>query len=288
MKLIAILGLGNMGANIAHNLHKAGFALAVYNRTPERARPFIDRGVKIAASPADAVQAADVVISVVGDDAASKAIWMGREGALDAVPKGSCIVECSTLSLEWVRELAALAAARQLRFADAGLGGGPSTIPGGTLKLFVGAEQATFDAIRPVLAAFSKEQFRLGGPGSGMAFKLINNMMIDVQVSALCEGIAMAEKAGLDMAIVEKAIAAGSAASPAVVSNIPGILARKYEPVNFQLRWMRKDAAYMEKFAREQGMQLPVAKAAQGLLDTAGDKGWMDLNWTAIAELYRK
>lgn len=288
MKHIAILGLGNMGANIAHSLHKAGFALAVYNRTPERTHPFIDKGVKIAASPAEAVRAADAVISVVGDDAASKAVWMGREGALDAVPKGACIVECSTLSLEWVRELAALASVRQLRFADAGLGGGPSTIPGGTLKLFVGAEQATFDAIRPVLAAFSKEQFRFGNPGSGMAFKLINNMMIDVQVSALCEGIAMAERAGLDMAVVEKAIAAGSSSSPAVVSNIAGIMARKYEPASFQLRWMRKDAAYMEKFSREQGLHLPVAKAAQGLLDTAGDKGWMDRNWTAIAELYRK
>ncbi|MHB9004988.1 MAG: NAD-binding protein, partial [Coriobacteriia bacterium] len=124
--------------------------------------------------------------------------------------------------------------------------------------------------------------------GSGMAYKLINNMMIDVQISALCEGLALAERAGIDMGEVGRAIAAGASASGAVSSNLPGLIARVYDPVSFQLRWMRKDAAYLEAFADGTGMKLPVAKAARSLLEAAAGKEWLDKNWTVIAELYRK
>ncbi|HOI22423.1 MAG TPA: NAD(P)-dependent oxidoreductase [Spirochaetales bacterium] len=287
MKTIAVLGLGNMGFNIAANILKAGYELRVYNRSKGRDGELVKQGAKNAASPADAVRGADAVVSVVGDDEASKAIWLGEQGALAATSPGCCIIECSTLSLGWVKELSALAQERRCRFADAGLGGGPGSIPGGTMNLFVGAEQATFDAIKPLLASFSKRQFRFGLPGAGMAYKLINNMLIDVQVSALAEALAMMEKSGIDMAEAEKAMMNGSFSSPAVTSNLKGMLAASYEPVSFQLRWMRKDADYMHRFAEERGVKLPVAAAARGLLEEAAAKGWSSRNWTVIAELYR-
>ena len=287
MKNIAVLGLGNMGAAIAEKILKAGYGLTLYNRTPDKMNPFMEKGAKDAATPAEAAKGADVIISVVGDDAASRNIWLGEAGALAAAPKGCIVVECSTLSLDWVRELNRLATSQGLRFVDAGLGGGPASIPAGTLNLFVGAEQETFDIVKPLLAVFSAEQFRFGPAGTGMAYKLINNMMIDVQVSALCEGLAMAERSGVDMKEAGRAIIAGAAASGAVVSNLAGILAQAYEPPSFRLRWMRKDAAYMEKFSDEKGLELPVAKAARSLLEDAASKGWLDRNWTIVAELYR-
>lgn len=287
MKNIAVLGLGNMGANIAASILKAGYELTIYNRTPGKAAELVDRGARRAATPTEAARGADAVVSVVGDDAASREVWLGEAGALAAAPKGCVVIECSTLSLEWVRELSGLALERGLRFVDAGLGGGPGSIPAGTMNLFIGSELATFEEVRPLLAVFSKAQFRFGSAGSGMAYKLINNMMIDVQISALCEGLALAEQSGIDMGEVGKAIAAGASASGAVVSNLPGLIARKYEPASFQLRWMRKDAAYMDKFAEEKGMKLPVAAAARALLEAASAKGWMAKNWTVISELYR-
>jgi 3-hydroxyisobutyrate dehydrogenase len=287
MKTIAVLGLGNMGFNIAANILKAGYELRVYNRSKGRDEELVKQGAKSAASPADAVRGADAVVSVVGDDEASKTIWRGEQGALAAASPGCCIVECSTLSLDWVKELSALAKEHSLRFADAGLGGGPGSIPGGTMNLFVGAEQATFDAVQPLLAAFSKRQYRFGPPGSGMAYKLINNMLIDVQVSALVEALAMMEKAGIDMAEAEKAMMNGSFSSPAVTSNIKGLMTKAYEPVSFQLRWMRKDADYMNRFADEKGVKLPVAAAARALLEEAAAKGWSSKNWTVIRELYK-
>ncbi len=287
MKTIAVLGLGNMGFNIAANILKAGYELRVYNRSVGKDAELVKQGARSAASPADAVKGADAVVSVVGDDEASKGIWLGEKGALAAASPGCCIVECSTLSLAWIKELTALAQDHSLRFAEAGLGGGPGSIPAGTMNLFVGAEQATFEAVQPLLASFSKRQFRFGPPGAGMAYKLINNMLIDVQVSALVEALAMMEKSGIDMVEAEKAMMNGSFSSPAVTSNIKGLMAKSYEPVSFQLRWMRKDADYMSRFAREKGMKLPVAEAARALLEEAASKGWSSKNWTVIRELYK-
>lgn len=286
MKTIAVLGLGNMGFNIAANILRAGYELRVYNRSAGKDVELVKQGAKRATSPAEAVRGADAVVSVVGDDEASKTMWLGEKGALAAALPGCCIVECSTLSLAWVKELSSLAQDHSLRFADAGLGGGPGSIPGGTMNLFVGAEQATFEAVQPLLAAFSKRQFRFGPPGAGMAYKLINNMLIDVQVSALVEALAMMEKSGIDMEEAEKAMMNGSFSSPAVTSNIKGLMAKSYEPVSFQLRWMRKDADYMARFAREKGMELPVAAAARALLEEAASKDWSSKNWTVIRELY--
>ena len=138
MKTIAILGLGNMGINIAAGILKAGYELRVYNRSKGRDGELVKNGAKSASSPAEAVRGADAVVSVVGDDEASRAMWLGDQGALAAASPGCCIVECSTLSLAWVQELSTLAHEHSLRFADAGLGGGPGSIPGGTMNLFVG------------------------------------------------------------------------------------------------------------------------------------------------------
>ena len=288
MKNVAVIGLGTMGSRIALRILAAGYRLAVYNRDRGKAAALQRDGARIAETPADAASGADAIISVVGDDESSRAVWFGAHGAIDAAPKGCTLIECSTLSVGWIGELAGVAAARGLRFVDAGLGGGPSAVDSGSLNLFVGAEKPAFDDVRPLLAAFSREQFRFGGPGAGMAYKLVNNMMVAAQVAALAEGIACAERAGLDMAEVRKAVAAGNLASPMIVTALPNLVARRYEPVTFKLRWMLKDSEYLHRFAESRGMELGIAEASRKLLKGAADRGFGDRNWTAIAEMYRK
>src|SRR4051794_18028966 len=106
MQKVAMLGLGIMGNGIARNLLKAGFSLSVYNRTRAKAEPLAALGATVAASPREAAAGADIVIAMVGDDQASRAVWLGEDGALAVSPANAVLVECSTLSLEWVRELA--------------------------------------------------------------------------------------------------------------------------------------------------------------------------------------
>jgi len=287
MRKIAVFGLGSMGVGIAENILKAGYELTVYNRSSEKTKPFVDRGARAAATPADAARDADAIVSVVGDDAASRSMWQGADGALSSAPAGCIFVECSTLSLDWIRELDRLAVSKGCHLVDAGLGGGPQVAAAGTIGLFVGADAQVFEKIRPLLLSFSKEQFWFGPTGSGMAFKLINNMMIDIQITGLCEGLALAERAGLNMDVVARAALSGSTSSPIVKMKIDDIRARKYEPVFFALKWMRKDSHYAAKFAGEVKLDMPAASAARSVLDAAADKGLMNKDWIALGEVYR-
>ncbi len=137
---VAFLGLGIMGRGMAQNLLTRRFPLTVWNRTLEKTGLLADKGAHVASTPADAVRDADLVISIVGDDAASGAVWLGEHGALADMKRGAIAIECSTLTPDWVRELNILAYERGIGFLDAPVTGSKSAAEGGTLRLFVGGE----------------------------------------------------------------------------------------------------------------------------------------------------
>lgn len=288
MASVALLGLGIMGSGIARNLLKHGFPLHVYNRTREKAQPLLAEGAHWADSPRAAAAQAEVVVSVVGDDAASRAVWLGPNGALAGAPPSAVIVECSTLSLDWVRELNALAHERSLNFVDAPLGGSKPVAAAGTLTLFVGAEPAVLESVRPVLQAFSSNLIHFGPPGSSITYKLINNMMAAVHLTALGEGIAMAEKAGLNMETVTQAVGTGGVSSPIVKGKVQNVVARSFGEAHFALRWMHKDLTYALRAADALGVPLPSAASAREIYRMALQRGLADLDWSAVTEVVRE
>src|SRR5512145_812682 len=162
MLKVAVLGLGNMGAAMAQNLLKAGFPLTVYNRTQSKADLLATHGAQVASTPRTAAAGAEVVIAMVGDDSASRAIWLGANGALAAAEPETVLIECSTLSIDWVRELAGLAAARGLAFLDSPVAGSVDAAQSGTLKMMVGGDAAPLERVRPVLAALSSQIVHFG------------------------------------------------------------------------------------------------------------------------------
>ena len=287
MQRIAVLGLGIMGGGIARNLLKAGYAVTVYNRTKAKAQPMLDAGAMWADTPAQAATHAEMVISVVGDDAASRAIWTGEGGALATMPPGAVALECTTLSIGWVRELTALAQARSVRFVDAPMAGSKIAAVNGQLSLFVGATPELFEEIRPILAAFAVTIVHFGPTGSGAMYKLINNMIDAVHVTALAEGIAMAEQAGLDMDTVLKTITSGAVASPIVKMKTQAVVARDHTDTHFALRWMHKDLTYALRAADDLGVPLPTAALTHELLRMAMQKGWADQDFAVVAEVLR-
>src|SRR3954470_23453285 len=135
MQTVALLGLGVMGSGMAQNLLKARLPLTVYNRTRAKAQALAEKGARVAETPKAAAGAAQVIISMVGDDSASRAVWLGEEGALAGAPPGAVLVECSTLSLAWVRELADLAAQHDLAFLDSPVTGSKDAEEAGELRL---------------------------------------------------------------------------------------------------------------------------------------------------------
>ena len=287
MTNVSLLGLGIMGSGIARNILKAGFPLTVYNRTKEKAASLLDAGAHWADSPAAAAKDADVIISVVSDDDASREVWLGAQGALPALRSSAVAIECGTLSLEWIRQLHAYAADYNVSMIDAPLGGSKHVAEAGTLTLFIGADDDALEIARPVLSAFATNLMHFGPPTSGATYKLINNLQGALHLLALGEGVALAERAGLNMETVAQALANGAVASPMVKGKTPNVINRTHEDVNFALRWMHKDLTYALRAADELGVPMPMVAAARELFRMAMQQGKGDLDFAAVTEIVR-
>lgn len=287
MTTVAVLGLGIMGGGIARNLLRKGFPTVVWNRTPARMEPFREAGAQIAESPAAAAAQADVVIDVVTDVAASRDTWIGPCGALPALAPGGVAVECATLSVAWIRELAGIAATSGLAFVDAPMTGSKAGAEAGTLTLFAGADPAALERVRPVLAAFSSQIIHFGPPGAGTSYKLVNNLLLAEQILSAGEGLAFARKAGLDPALTLQAIQEGAAASPIVRAKLPAIARDDHADTQFALRWMLKDIRYALELAGEVGLDVPAARLAEKLFARADALGWGGLDYSVVTRLSR-
>ena len=238
-----------MGHGMAGRYLDAGFSVAVWNRSKPKAEDLIARGARWAASPADAADGADAVVTMVADDGASRAVWLGPDGAATNMKPGTLAIECSTVSYQH-----ALDSARELRgrgfvYIDCPVTGLPQAAAAGKLTLLVGADAVDLDRAKPYLAPVGDVIRHFGAVGSGTVFKLINNLMGAVQIASLAEGIAMAEQAGLDMNLVADALATGAVASPQVIRHSKRMVARDFSGASFTAALRHKDAAYAVQLA---------------------------------------
>lgn len=288
MTHVSVLGLGIMGSGIAHCILKAGYPLTVYNRTKEKAAPLIEAGAQWADSPALAAQHAEVVISMVGDDDASRTMWLGPNGAFATMPIHSIAVECSTLSLDWIREWHTEAQHHAVKSVESPVAGSKLAAESGTLTLLVGGDADVLAKVRPVLTAFSNNIMHFGPVTSGALYKLINNLQAAIHLLALSEGLVMAERAGLNMSAVLEGVLSGAASSPMVKGKAARVLDRDYEDVHFTIRWMTKDLTYALRAADELGVPAPLVAAAREVYKMALQQGLGDLDIAAVSEVFRK
>lgn len=286
MTRVALLGLGIMGAGMAQNVLRAGYSLTVYNRTRERAAPLEAAGASIADSPRAAAQMAEVVISMVSDDRASQVIWLGPDGALAGAQHGAILIESSTLSTTWVRQLAVLAAERGCHFLDAPVSGSKPQVEAGELIFFVGGDAEVLEQVRPVLLSLGRRIEHLGPVGSGAIMKLINNLMGGVQIAVLAEGILLAQQAGLSMEQVIPLLINGAPGSPIVKGKAARIVARDYN-THFALRWMHKDLTYALEEAIQRNLPMPTVAAAREIYRLAMARGLSNEDFSAVAEAIR-
>jgi 3-hydroxyisobutyrate dehydrogenase len=284
---VAFIGLGMMGAGMAARLIAAGHQVSVFNRTPSKAAALAAHGARLAASPADACQDVDAVFSMVSDDAASWAVWLGDEGVLSAgLPSGVLAIECSTLSHEWVMELARKVTGRGLRYIDCPVTGLPSSAAEGSLTLLVGADEADLAAARGLLETFSNRILRFGTVGTGTAYKLIINMIGAVQIAAAAEGMALARRAGLDLNAVVEAVSSGQAASPQVVRNVRRMADGDHDHnVVFTSALRLKDVEYALRLVQGLQMTAPFGQLAQQGLVELCKRGWALANESSIFEV---
>jgi 3-hydroxyisobutyrate dehydrogenase len=284
---IGFLGLGIMGGGMARRLLGAGFSLRVFNRERAKAAALAAAGASLADSPEAAAGNADVIISMVADDAASRRVWLGERGALLAAPRGAILIECSTLSLEWIGELAAAAKTQDCELVDAPVTGSKLAAANGELNFLVGASAAVLERIRPVLQPMSRSIVHLGPVGSGALTKLVNNFVCGAQLAALAEALAWIERSGLDRAKALAVMTEGAPGSP-LVKLVSGRMTASDYTTNFKLALMAKDLSYALREAKAQGLDLTTAAPALQRFQAAIDAGHGDKDMAAVIEPLRR
>ncbi len=266
MQPIVVLGLGNMGRAMALRFIQRGYQVMIWNRTPQKAAELLEAGAIWLEKPGNAGLHSNIVFSMVADDLASEAIWLGDQGALRNMRPGSYIIECSTLSKKHVDHLAGLASKQSLNYIDCPVTGLPAAALKGELTLLVGAEPASLEQVKSVLNEISTVIRYFGKPGSGTAYKLMINLMGAVQIAALAEGVALSVQLGLDRETVIAAIENSAAASPQVIRYVRPMVEKKFSdhPV-FTIGLRKKDAEYGISLAEGMGSPILLGKAALSL-----------------------
>jgi len=283
---VALLGLGTMGAGMAANLLKAGYPLAVYNRTRAKAEPLAALGARVCDTPAEAAKGAQVVISMLADDEACREAWVGSSGALKSITDGVLLIECSTVSPVWIAELAGLAKSAGAELVDAPVTGSRIHAEGGQLNFLAGGSAEALATVTPLLLSMGKEVQHLGPLGSGAKLKLINNFLCGVQAASLAEGLAWLERSGLDR---EKSIAIlkGGAPGSPLLGSLSTRMANSDYTVNFALKLMSKDLQYACDAAAETGIDLTTATNARALFERAAESGLGEKDMSSVVELVR-
>lgn len=282
MNRITFLGLGAMGRRMAARLLAAGFDLTVYNRTASAADALIAEGARLASSPRAAVEGAEVVISMVTDDEAAKAIWLDPErGAIGGLGAGAIAIESSTLTPETARAIGAALTARGARYVDAPVAGTLPQAAGGTLNYLIGGDAETVDAVRPVLAPLAAAIHHIGAIGQGMAMKLAINAFFAIETAALAEAAHLATRGGVDKARALEVLTAMPVVAPALAGLAGQMAAGHYTPF-FPVRLVAKDLRYAAGFAERHGGDTPLARAAHALYVRAAAAGHGEANISAV------
>jgi len=269
MAHVAFIGLGRMGHGMAGRYLDSGFTVAVWNRSRAKADDLIARGARWANSPAEAADGADAIVTMVADDEASRAVWLGEGGAVETARSGALAIECSTVSYQHALDLDRDLRSRGLVYIDSPVTGLPDAAAAGKLTLLVGAASIDLEHARPFLVPLGTTIRHFGAIGSGTVYKLINNLMGAIQIAGLAEGLAIAEQAGLDMNLVLEAVESGVAASPQVIRHSRRMVARNFSGATFTSALRHKDAAYAVALAESLLPDVPIARATVQAYDKA-------------------
>jgi 3-hydroxyisobutyrate dehydrogenase len=282
IRRIGFLGLGAMGSGMAGRLADAGFEVSAFNRTPGKAKPLTERGVRVAATPALAARDVEVLLLSLATQDVVEELLAGPEGALAAARPGTLVADTSTVSPDAARANAARIAAAGHRALDACVVGNAQHARTGELRFMIGGAEADVAALRPVLDVLAKEVVHVGDHGMGATAKVTMNLLMGVEMQALAEAVVFGERAGLDRQQLIEMIAASGYSSP-VMRFKAGVMSRRaFGQADFRLSLMRKDLLLALSDARRMGVPMPATAASYEVLTLAANGGLGDLDCAAV------
>ena len=263
---IGFIGLGVMGKPMANNLLKAGHSLVVCKHIdPRPVNELVVAGAQEVASPRQVAEMSDVVITMLPDSAEVEEVVLGENGLLKGTRTGTVIIDMSSIAPSTSRRLAAEAEKRGVEMLDAPVSGGEVGAIQGTLAIMVGGREATFSKCLDILQAMGKSIVRVGDSGAGQVVKLVNQIIVALNIAALSEAFVLGVKAGVDPLITYQAIRTGFAGSNVLDAKIPTILERNFKP-GFKIRLHHKDLKNALETARELKVPLPMTSLMQQVL----------------------
>lgn len=287
MTKIAFLGVGAMGARMAQRLLDAHFTLSVWNRSQPAADVFVASDARVAQTPKEAVQGADIIISMVRDDKASEAVWLAPQtGAIEGLANGAIAIEASTLTPGWVRTLAKRVTETGASLLDAPVAGSRPQAEAGQLIFMVGGERSVLDTVRPVLDVMGGAVHHAGAAGAGATVKLMINGLFGTQLAVLAELLGFCERAGIPPDRAIEILGSTPVCSPAAKLAAQAMLAGQWAAA-FPMDLVAKDFRLIAQAVRDADGEAPVSETVKTVYETAVEKGLGEDNITGVIQLYR-
>jgi len=283
---IGFVGLGAMGSLI---VMAAGHSVTGWNRSREKARPLIEAGMAPSATPAEAAADAEIVFSIVTDAAAVNAVALGRDGIISGLKRGGIYIDMSTIDPDASRAVAAEFTRAGSVMLDGPISGSPVTVKAGNASVMVGGDAAAFERAKPVLLAIGPKVTRIGGQGLACQMKIAVNLLLMVEVIAFGEAIALAEKGGVARDTAVDAVLKSVAASPVLGYRGPFILEGKMPQVPLaDVTMQQKDMVLALDLARRQGSPVPLAAAANEMMNACRGLGIDAKDFVVAHQVYRR
>jgi L-serine 3-dehydrogenase (NAD+) len=292
MTQIAFIGLGHMGLPMARNLLKNGFAVCAFDLVQESVATLVQEGAQPAASAADAVKGAAVVVSMLPASRHVEGLYLGADGLLEKIAPGALVLECSTIAPDSARKVHAAAMAKGIALLDAPVSGGTAGAAAGTLTFMVGGKAEDLEKARPILATMGKNIFHAGPDGAGQVAKVCNNQLLAVHMIGTAEAMALGVASGLDPAVLAEIMRQSSGGNwslekynpwPGVMENVP---ASKGYSGGFMAELMTKDLGLAQEAAQATGSSTPMGSLALQLYRLLLKQGDGKLDFSAVQKLF--
>ncbi len=285
---VGVIGLGSMGLGMALSLKRAGFDVTGCDVTPEAVSRLVSEGGRSAATPADAADGADAVVSVVVNAAQTETILFGAGGVAETLPKGAVFISSAAMDPDVARRLAKQLEASGRLYLDAPISGGAQRAAQGELTILASGSEAAFARARPALDAMSAKLYELGNePGQGAAFKMINQLLAGVHIAAASEAMVFAAKQGLDIAKAYEVITASAGNSWMFENRIPHVLDGDYTPRS-AVDIFVKDLGIIQDMARTAKFPVPVSAAALQMFLMTSAAGMGRDDDISVARMYAR
>lgn len=286
---IGFIGLGAMGAGIVPRLLAAGHTVAGWNRTRGKAQPLITAGMRWADSPRAVARQSEIVFSILTDAAAVRSVALGENGVVAGFKPGGVLVDMSTIAPDASRAIAAEVARAGFTMLDAPISGSPVTLAQGKASIMVAGDRSAFERVRPVLLAIGQRATYIGASGLAAQMKLAINLVLMVEVIAFGEGVALAEKGGVSREVAVDAMLNSVVASPVLGYRGPFILDGRMPEVPLaDVNLQQKDMTLVLELARRTGVPVPLAAAANEMMNACRGMGLDRHDFVIAHEAYRR